>query len=324
MHYLLIHETTFARIGSDLKARADHVTPFIISNHGEIRDVAGNLATDITAITMGYGTPDVWFTDAAPYFTKAILGAERLDWLQVAAAGTDHPILQLMIEKAGQYTGSHEQADAIAEWVLWAGFDWLQKGPARRAARGEKSWGRIEYRELGGTHWLIVGFGAIGQATAQRLRALGAQVTGVRRTPGGHAHADAMLPPAEIGNVLGDVDAVVLCAPHTEETDRMADAAFFKAMRSDGLFVNVGRGKLVDEATLLHALDTGEIDHAALDVTEVEPLPDDSPIWGHEKITLTPHLSADTMGAAHRTDALFLDNLDRFLAGRNLRNLVTL
>ena len=102
-----------------------------------------------------------------------------------------------------------------------------------------------------------------------------------------------------------------------------ANAAFFAAMKSTAMLVNVGRGMLVDEAALVHALDSGEIDHASLDVTAIEPLPEDSPIWTHPKITLTAHLSADTMGTAHRSDALFLDNLDRLLSGAPLRNLVT-
>lgn len=323
MHKLLIHEATFARIGGELKRFADKVQPYIMRNDGEIRDAGGKKVSDAAGITLGYATPDVWFTEAAPHFMKTILGVERLEWFQAAAAGTEHPVLQMLIGKAEHYCGSHEQAEAIAEWVLWAGFDWLQKGNARRAAQAAKIWQRIEFRELADTHWLVVGFGAIGQATARRLRALGAQVTGVRRTPGAHEHADAMIQPGDMAGVLGEVDAVLLSLPHTDETERMADAAFFRAMRPDAMFVNVGRGMLVDEAAFIAALDAGEIDHASLDVTAVEPLPEDSPIWGHEKITLTPHLSADTMGTARRTDALFLDNLERFLGGEALKNLVS-
>ena len=322
MHKLLIHEATFARIGGDLKRFAEDVTLNILFNDGEIRDAGGASVVDLSSITLGYGTPDVWFTDVAPVFMKTVLGVDRLDWFQAAAAGTEHPALQMLIQKAERYSGSHEQAEAIAEWVMWAGFDWLQKGNARRAAQAAKTWARIPFREIADTHWLIVGFGAIGQATARRLRALGAKVTGVCRTPGAHHHADAMIHPGEMAGALGDVDAVLLSLPHTEETENMANAAFFKAMRRDALFANVGRGKLVDEGALVEALDAGEIDHASLDVTATEPLPEDSPIWSHAKITLTAHLSADTLGTARRTDALFLENLQRFLSGEALKNLV--
>ena len=323
MRNLLIHEATFARIAEDLKARSDDVATYVLYNDGQIRDVAGNVLEDTRGLTIGYGTPDVWFSAAGPPFMSAILGANRLEWFQASAAGTEHPVLRSLIEKAERYTGSHVQSEAIAEWVLWAGLDWLQKGQARRAAQANKVWGRIPFREIARTHWLIIGFGAIGQATARRLRALGATVTGVRRTPGSHEHADEMIDPEAVLEATGRADVVLLCTPHTEETEGMANAAFFAAMKSTAMLVNVGRGMLVDEAALVHALDSGEIDHASLDVTATEPLPEDSPIWTHPKITLTAHLSADTMGTAHRSDALFLDNLDRLLSGAPLRNLVT-
>ena len=201
--------------------RADRVTPFILHNDGKIQDAAGNPVDDTAAISLGYATPDVWFTEAAPHFMKAILGVDRLEWFQAAAAGTEHPVLQMLIAKAEKYTGSHEQAEAIAEWVLWAGFDWLQKGNARRAAQAGKVWQRIEFRELADTHWLVVGFGAIGRATARRLRALGARVTGVRRTPGAHEHADAMIQPGDMAGVLGEMDAGLLsCLLYTSPSPR--------------------------------------------------------------------------------------------------------
>lgn len=322
MHKLLIHEATFARIGSELKRCNAHVQPIVLYNNGDFQDTIGQPVSTLADITLGYGTPDVWFSSIAQSFVATMLGADSLAWFQSSAAGTEHPVLQALQQKAQTYTTSHEQSDAIAEWVLWAGFDWLQKGPARRAAQARKDWSRIAFRELAGTHWLIIGFGAIGQATARRLRALGAKVTGVRRTPGEHEDADAMINPEQLYGALAMADVVVLSLPHTGETTQMANSAFFEAMRKDALFANVGRGMLVEEAALLNALDSGQIDHAALDVTVTEPLPEDSPIWSHPRITLTAHLAADTLGSARRTDALFLDNLERFLEGKTLRNLV--
>jgi phosphoglycerate dehydrogenase-like enzyme len=291
-------------------------------NNGKIQDATGQAVESGTDITLGYGTPDVWFSKIAPIFIQAIMDTDSLKWFQSSAAGIEHPVLQMLREKAEAYTTSHEQSEAIAEWALWAGFDWLQKGNFRRAAQVSKTWKRIEFRELAGTHWLIVGFGAIGQATARKLRGLGAKVTGVRRTVGVHKDADMMIQPDAIKSVLGEADVVLLCLPHTPETNEIADMGFFTAMRSDALFANVGRGMLVDEAALLWALEAGEIDHAALDVTVTEPLPAESPIWNHPKVTLTAHLAADTLGSARRTDRLFLRNLDLFLDGKTLENIV--
>ncbi|MEL7454718.1 MAG: NAD(P)-dependent oxidoreductase, partial [Pseudomonadota bacterium] len=241
---------------------------------------------------------------------------------QSSAAGTEHPILQAIGGKAEIYTSSHAQSDAIAEWVLWVGLDWFQRGGDRRAAQVRRDWKRIEFTEIGDTHWLIVGFGAIGRASAKRLRALGAHVTGVRRTVGPDPNADVMVQPNDLHDCLPAADAVLLCCPLTEETEEMANHDFFQAMKPGAFFANVGRGKLVDEAALLSALDTGQIAHAALDVVAVEPLPENNPIWSHPRITLTSHLAADTMGAARRTDDIFLSNLERFVAQQPLMGVV--
>ena len=122
---------------------------------------------------------------------------------------------------------------------------------------------------------------------------------------------------------LGAADAVLLCLPHTPDTDNMADAAFFAAMKPGALFLNVGRGALVDEAALLAGLDAGRPGHAALDVVREEPLPDSSPFWPRSDVTLTAHIAARTEQSITRTDAVFLANLDKFLAGEQMAHEVT-
>ena len=161
---------------------------------------------------------------------------------------------------------------------------------------------------------MIIGFGEIGKSTARRLRALGASVVGVRRSPGPDENADSIVHPNELFSVLPHADAVLLCCPITDETRGIANAEFFKAMKDNAVLLNVGRGGLVDEPALLAGLKQGKPAYAALDVVSVEPLPADNPIWSHPKITLTPHSSAVTEGSSVRTDAVFLKNLDIFLS----------
>jgi phosphoglycerate dehydrogenase-like enzyme len=93
-------------------------------------------------------------------------------------------------------------------------------------------------------------------------------------------------------------------------------------MKPDSLFLNVGRGALVDEAALLAGLDAGHPAHAALDVLRVEPQPEDGPFWSRDDVTLTAHISAATHGSLLRTDAIFLENLERYLAGKPLEYLI--
>lgn len=323
MRDLLCHVDTFARIEAGLKPYAAALAPLTMDDAGTLARPWSGDVPDAPIPDIVYGTQDIYFSPAVADFFRILMAAPAIEWFQSSAAGIEHPVLQAVGAKAGAYTSSHEQSAAIAEWVLWAALDHFQGGPQRRAAQAARQWRRMPFREIGETRWLIVGFGHIGRASAERLRALGAHVTGLRRKQGADPDADAMTGPDGLHAALGDADAVLLSLPLTDETEGLADDAFFAAMRPGALLLNVGRGGLVDEAALLAALDRGRPGHAALDVTATEPLPADNPLWSHPAITLTPHISALTDAAKRRTDALFLDNLERFLAGEELRNHVS-
>ncbi len=272
---------------------------------------------------IAHGNADVWFSPASKMFAKLLYDADRLNWFQSSAAGLENPFLQKIGAKAGTYTSSHVQSDAIAEWVLWAAFDWFGNGAERRAGQDAKDWRSVHFREIGATRWVIYGFGHIGEAVGRRLRGLGAHVTGVRRSDAVSAFADHIVHPNDFGpDDIGQADAILLCCPHTPETENLADADFFKAMKAGSLFLNVGRGALVDEGALLEALDAKRPAHAALDVTREEPLPKENPIWSHPGVTLTGHTSALTSESRKRNDELFLENLALFLRGEPLRNVV--
>lgn len=320
MRKFLVHAKTFARIEDALKPFADQISPIVLSDEGDLKHPWGESEAKAA---IAFGTTDAYFSPAVMTFFKTLLEFEQLDWFQSSAAGTEHPMLQAIGKKAAIYSGSHEQSEAIAEWVIWAGLDHFQGGPARRAAQAAHSWERLPFREITSTHWLIIGFGAIGQASGRRLRALGVEVTGVRRSGGHSDAADQMITPEAVPAALARADVVLLSLPLTEETENMADAAFFDAMQPGSLFVNVGRGGLVDEEALIAALDRGHLAHASLDVVREEPLSADHPIWAHPKITLTPHISALTPQSGLRTDKVFLANLALFLDGKPLKNLVS-
>lgn len=319
MWQLLIHAKTFARIEDALKPFSDRLTPLVLSDDGDMTHPWGESEAKAA---IAFGTTDAYFSPAAISFFKTLLEFEQLDWFQSSAAGTEHPMIQAVGKKAGLFSGSHEQSEAIAEWVLWAGLDFFQDGRARRHAQASKTWTRMPSREIGRSNWLIYGFGAIGQACGRRLRALGAHVTGVRRTPGATDAADSLVTPDAAREWLPNADVVLFSMPLTDVTESMADAAFFSRMKSGSLFLNVGRGGLVDESALLDGLDAGRPAQAYLDVVREEPLSEDSPIWSHPKIVLTPHISALTEGSKLRNDQVFLENLALFLERKPLRNAV--
>ncbi|MEL6856799.1 MAG: NAD(P)-dependent oxidoreductase [Pseudomonadota bacterium] len=319
MRKLLVHAKSFARIEGALKPYSDQISPLVLDDQGELHQPWGESEA---SAAIAYGTSDAYFAPSVMVFFQTLFGLEQLDWFQSSAAGTEHPMIQATGKKANLFTGSHAQSHAIAEWVLWAGLDFYQAGAARRQAQRDENWTRLPFREVSNTRWLLVGFGGIGQATGARLKALGAEVIGVRRSGGTSPAADQIITPDQMLATLPEIDAVVLCLPLTEATENMADAAFFAAMKPGALFINVGRGGLVDEDALLRALDAGTPAEAYLDVVREEPLPAGDPIWRHSKVTLTPHISALTEESKRRTDQVFLENLKRFHDGAILNNLV--
>jgi phosphoglycerate dehydrogenase-like enzyme len=263
---------------------------------------------------------DILFGANEPLFRSALQQAPALKWAQSSGAGIDLPIFAMLLGKGVRLTTNHEQAIGISEYIL-AGVLGHFQGAARRAVeQAAHRWTPSRAREVMGSRWLIVGYGAIGEAVAQRAKGFGAHVTGVRRSAPASFIADAMATPAQLPQLLPESDVVVLTMPKTAETENTVDAKFFAAMKPGSVLVNVGRGAVVDDDALRAALDSGKPERAILDVFRQEPLPADSWFWDHPRVTMTPHNSAASSGIVARGDALFIDNLNRYLAGQPMRN----
>lgn len=316
---LLIFETSYRRLQAQIDA-IPGVEPLVMGPGGTTVSNGRILPPDQIDADAAWINGDVFFVPEARTFMVTMLKSPSLKWAQSGAAGFDNPVFQQIVQKGARLTTSHGQAVGMADYVLWGVLDALQGGARRRAAQAAHKWERYPFREISGSRWAIVGFGAIGRGVADRARAFGAHITGVRRNPAADASADQIIPPADLISILPQTDVVVLACPLTAETRHMADAAFFGAMKPGAIFVNVGRGGLVDEPALLAALDKGAPEHAVLDVFEAEPQPADGPFWDHPRVTLTPHSSGMSTGNAARNDALFLENLARFVKGEPLAN----
>jgi len=316
---LMIHADSYRRLRDEITAAAPDAELVLVDPDGTIRAGGGEVLDPTDARPqVAWANADVFLGPAARPYLTAALKSPDLQWVQSGAAGVDDPVFRQIIDKGARLTTSHGQALGIADYVLWGVLDHFQKGPERRAAQQRGEWAKRPFREIAGSRWTLVGFGAIGQAVAARAKAFGARVTGLKRSAAPHPAADLVAPMAQVLDHLPDADVVVLCCPLSAETRHIADAGFFAAMKPGSVLVNVGRGGLVDEPALLAALDRGAPEHAVLDVFEVEPLPADSPFWRHPRVNLNAHASGITEGMAARNDQIFLENLKRYATGEPL------
>jgi len=162
----------------------------------------------------------------------------------------------------------------------------------------------------------ILGMGALGSACATALRALNFPVTGWSRTAKpGSLHGEDGLTQA-----LSTAQILVTLLPKTPETENLINARTLALLPEGAVILNPGRGPLIDDEALLAALDTGHIGHATLDVFRVEPLPQDHPFWSHPRVTVTPHIAADTR--AITASKVIAENIRRGEAGEPLLHLV--
>ena len=322
MTRILLFEPGYQRIKDRLPALGADDVLLLMDPDGTIRLDGKEVAVDDARPEVGWASVDLFRSRAGRDYFIALLKSPQLTWVQSSAAGFENPMFGQLVQKGARLTNNHSQAVGMSEYVLWGVLDYLQQGALRRTDQAAHAWRPTPFVEVSGSRWLVIGFGAIGQAVARRARAFDAHITGVRRTPGPQEHADAMATPDQIHDLLPASDVVVLSSPLNAQTANMVDTAFLSRMKPGSVLVNVGRGGLVDEAALRTALDKGVPAHAVLDVFQTEPLPEDSPFWDHPRVTLTPHSSAMGSGLAARSDALFVENLHRYLAGKPLLNQV--
>ncbi len=214
--------------------------------------------------------------------------------------------------------GVHEAS--TAELALTLVLASLRGVPRFVRGQDNEKWYSGFYPALADRRVLIVGYGAIGAAVEDRLAAFECEVARVARSardaPRGPVHALAELPA-----LLPSADVVVLTTPLTERTRGLVDASFLAAMKDGALLVNVARGPVVDTKALLAETESGRLT-AALDVTDPEPLPPGHPLWHAPGVLISPHVGGSTSAFLPRARRLVRDQLRRFAAGEELRNVV--
>jgi phosphoglycerate dehydrogenase-like enzyme len=170
--------------------------------------------------------------------------------------------------------------------------------------------------ELGGKTLIVVGLGRIGGRLAKLAKAFDLRVIGIKRNPRtGAEGADSVHGLGELKGLLPQADFVALTCPLTPETENLIDAEALAAMKKSAFLINVARGRCVNEAALVEALQSGRIAGAGIDVTTEEPLPQSSPLWSIENAFITPHTAGETRHYEDNVIDILVDNLERLWRG---------
>jgi phosphoglycerate dehydrogenase-like enzyme len=268
---------------------------------------------------------------------EVVAAGTALKWIQAPSAGieactelADLTARNVLVTNAQRLYGP-----PIGEHVMAMMLALARELPRYAAAQQQRRW-MPDSESLGtvagtgawtveGKTMLVVGLGGLGTEVAWRAHGLGMRVIATRNSSReGPDYVEYVGLADEVTALAQRADVVVSAVPLTPETTGMFDRAFFAAMKPTALFINVGRGPSVVTADLLHALESGQIAGAGLDVTDPEPLPDGHPLWSAPNLIVTPHVASSSDDLLQRLGLLVLENLRRYVAGDRMLSVVDL
>lgn len=250
----------------------------------------------------------------------------NIRWIQASSAGMDKHVYPAMRESdviltnaAGLY-GTHVADQAFALLLgLTRGIHHFTRNQDNHKWGGSKS----PMIEIDGFKIGIVGLGGIGMQMAKRAKGFDMYIIGVDayRTEKPD-NVDELVPMSKLTETMSRVDVVMIACPLTEETRGLINTGNLSVMQPTAYLINVARGPIVKEDDLIEILQAGKIAGAGLDVTETEPLPSESPLWDMDNVIITPHAAGGSQHRMLRITEFFLDNLERYLKGEELKNVV--
>jgi phosphoglycerate dehydrogenase-like enzyme len=248
----------------------------------------------------------------------------RLRWVHTASAGVERVLFPELTASDVVLTNARHIFDQpLAEYAIGLMLALCKDLVTTFHYQTEHRWVQRETETLSGKTVVIVGVGPIARRTAQLARGFGMSVRGVGRTARtGDPDFGDIAASEDLATLFAEADYVVMVLPGTSQTAGMVDAAALGALRPTARLINVGRGSTLDQDALCDALRDGRLAGAALDVMRPEPLPGDSPLWETPNLIISPHMSGDYTGMQRDIAALFMRNLDHFVRGEPLVNVV--
>ncbi|WP_016994015.1 D-2-hydroxyacid dehydrogenase [Lysinibacillus boronitolerans] len=270
---------------------------------------------------------DVLVTYGEDLTEESIQYATKLKWIFVASAGIEKMPAQAIIERGilvSNVRGIHKTP--MAESMLAHILAIKRALPWMYEQQKKSEWSKkAQQTELRDSTALILGPGAIGSEVGRLLQAFGVTTIGCNRSGKEAAYMNTMISFAQLKEALPQADIVISVLPKTTETTHLLEEEHFVAMKNNAIFMNFGRGNLVDEKVLIQAIETKQIGHAVLDVFEEEPLTSDNPLWTLPNVIVSPHVSSHSSRYVERSLEIFKPSLTKWLQGdTDLENVMDL
>ena len=283
----------------------------------EFPEVTFDVCKDRDEMKASLKDADAWIT--IPCNEDLLENVEKLKWVQSLRAGVDDYPLEVLHEKGIMLTsakGIHRTH--MAEYAIGMMIMMARNVHVINSNRNLKKWYRnVPQDEIYGKTLCILGLGMIGRELAKKASLMGMRVLGVKSKSEPVEYVDQVYTPGEMEQFLPQSDYVVNLMPYTSATDKIIDMEYFSRMKPSSVFLNLGRGRTVNEKDLIQALQKGMIKGLVADVYYDEPLPEDSPLWTMENAILTPHICGESVHYLEKSLEVIRPNLKAFLTGQS-------
>jgi phosphoglycerate dehydrogenase-like enzyme len=248
--------------------------------------------------------------------------APKLKWIQSTSAGVEK-LLQYVPAGVALTNASGLHGPKGGEYAMTALLMLNHDVPHFVTSQRAGKWDQSHATPIAGKTLVIVGVGALGSAAARLAKGFGMRILGVSRSGKPNRLVERMYRSSELRKVLPKADFLLVTTPLTAETKGMIGRKELDLLPHHAGLVNLGRGSVIDNDALVEKLSRGELAGAVLDVFPLEPLPSSSALWTAPNLIMSPHCAVDDAESyAARALDIFLDNLERYLAGRKLINVV--
>jgi phosphoglycerate dehydrogenase-like enzyme len=295
----------------------------LLQDGEEVRHVFIDPTQGLTEEAAALEVVFLWGQGTAGFLQTNWNRFRRLRWIHSSSAGVDRLMFPELVTSQVVLTSSRHVFDkAMAEYTIGLMVALAKDFRSTFEHQAEHVWEYRETETLFGKTLVVVGVGPIARETARVARAMGMRLIGVGRTARADSDFGTIVASAELARVLPEADYLLAVAPKTPMTEGLIGRDEIALLKPSARVVNVGRSATVDQTELCRALAEGRIAGAALDVFDIEPPPQDDPIWDTPRLLISPHIAGDHVGWRQDAADLFNENLRHWMAGQPLLNVV--